>query len=139
VELFQVDNEGLLFISPTITDWATLDRYSVDTVIDLDVTVDDDVPTAPNHLLYVYFPITDDDLPNLVKLRAVATLGATLLKHGHCVLSHCGMGFNRSALVAGLILNQLGMSGSETVERLRSRRPGALFNDRFASYLQSLA
>jgi protein-tyrosine phosphatase len=138
VELFQVDNEGLLFISPTITDWGTLDRYSVDTVIDLDGRLDDDVPTAPDHLLYLYFPIEDDGLPNLVKLHAVASLGATLLKHGHCVLSHCGLGFNRSALVAGLILNQMGMSGREAVERLRGRRPGALFNDRFASYLQSL-
>lgn len=138
MELFQVDNEGLLFISPTITDWDTLDRYKVDTVIDLDGRLDDRVPTAPDHLLYVYFPITDDELPNLAKLHAVASLGATLLREGHCVLSHCGLGFNRSALVAGLILNQLGLSGGEAVERLRIRRPGALFNDRFASYLQSL-
>lgn len=138
MELFQVDNEGLLFISPTITDWMTLDRYKVDTIIDLDGRMDDGVPTAPDHLLYVYFPIPDDGLPNLDKLHAVASLGATLLKEGHCVLSHCGMGFNRSALVAGLILNQLGMPGCEAVERLRDRRPGALFNDRFASYLQSL-
>lgn len=138
MELFQVDNEGLLFISPTITDWVTLDRYKVDTVIDLDGRLDDGVPTAPDHLLYVYFPITDDELPNLAKLHAVASLGATLLREGHCVLSHCGLGFNRSALVAGLILNQLGMSGCEAVERLRDRRPGALFNERFASYLQSL-
>ena len=133
-----MDNEGLLFISPTITDWLTVDRYKVDIVIDLDGRLDDGVPTAPDHLLYVYFPIQDDDLPNLAKLHAVASLGATLLREGHCVLSHCGLGFNRSALVAGLILNQLGMSGCEAVERLRDRRPGALFNDRFASYLQSL-
>ncbi len=136
--MFQVDNEGLLFISPTITDWVVLNRYKVDVVIDLDGRMDDDVPTAPDHLLYVYFPIQDDGLPNLAKLHAVASLGATLLKEGHCVLSHCGLGFNRSALVAGLILNQLGMSGCEAVKRLRERRPGALCNDRFASYLQSL-
>jgi len=138
VELFQVDDEGLLFISPTITDWGIVDRYNVDTVIDLDGGLDDGIPTAPNHLLYLYFPILDNDLPNLAKLNAVATLGATLIRQDHCVLSHCGLGFNRSALVAGLILNQLGMSGCQAVERLRGRRPGALFNDRFASYLQSL-
>jgi protein-tyrosine phosphatase len=138
VELFQVDDEGLLFMSPTITDWGILDRYNVDTVIDLDGRLDDGVPTAPDHLLYVYFPILDTDLPNLVKLHAVAALGAALIRQDHCVLSHCGLGFNRSALVAGLILNQLGMSGCEAVERLRGRRPGALFNDCFASYLQSL-
>jgi protein-tyrosine phosphatase len=138
VELIQVDDAGLLFISPAITDWRIVHRHSVDTVIDLDGALDDGVPTAPNHLLYVYFPILDQDLPNLAKLHAVAGLGATLIRERHRVLSHCGLGFNRSALLAGLILNQLGMSGRQAVERLRGRRPGALFNDRFASYLQSL-
>jgi hypothetical protein len=44
----------------------------------------------------------------------------------------------RSALLAGLILNQLGMSGCQAVERLRVRRPGALLNECVASYLQSM-
>lgn len=138
MELFQVDDAGLLFISPTITDWGILARYNVDTVFDVDGDLDDGIPTAPNHLLYVYFPIFDNDLPNLAKLNAVAALGTTLVRENHCVLCHCGLGFNRSALLAGLILTQLGMSGRDAVERLRSRRPGALFNDSFASYLQSL-
>ena len=79
----------------------------------------------PLRMLYVYFPIFDQDLPNLAKLHAVATLGATLIRQDHCVLSHYGLGFNRSALLAGLILNQLGMSGCQAVGRLRVRRPGA--------------
>ncbi|HEY2431569.1 MAG TPA: hypothetical protein VGI12_02775, partial [Vicinamibacterales bacterium] len=66
-------------------------------------------------------------------------MGAHLIRSGHRVLSHCGMGFNRSALVAGRILHHLGgMSGPAVVERLRERRPGALFNDVFAEHLQSL-
>lgn len=48
------------------------------------------------------------------------------------------MGFNRSALMAGLILVELGMDGPSVVERLRERRPGALFNEVFAAYLASL-
>jgi protein-tyrosine phosphatase len=48
------------------------------------------------------------------------------------------MGFNRSALVAGIILHKLGMSGPDIVRRIRERRPGALFNDCFAAYLESL-
>jgi hypothetical protein len=48
------------------------------------------------------------------------------------------MGFNRSALIAGRILHQLGMAGPDVVSRLRERRPGALFNDNFAEYLSSL-
>jgi hypothetical protein len=49
------------------------------------------------------------------------------------------MGFNRSALVAGLILVRLGVSGPDAVCRLRSCRPGALFNEIFAAHLDSLA
>ena len=48
------------------------------------------------------------------------------------------MGFNRSALMAGLILTKLGYDGPAAVARLRERRPGALYNERFAEYLSSL-
>ena len=48
------------------------------------------------------------------------------------------MGFNRSGLVAGLILKSLGMPGDAAVLRIRERRPGALYNDRFAEYLLRL-
>jgi protein-tyrosine phosphatase len=48
------------------------------------------------------------------------------------------MGFNRSALVAGLILTELGFDGAAAVERLRARRPGALYNEQFAEYLASI-
>ena len=54
------------------------------------------------------------------------------------MLSHCGMGFNRSALVAGLILNRLGMPGPQVVRQLRERRAGALFNEHFARHLEAL-
>lgn len=138
MEIFQVDDAGHLFISPAIDDWQILAHHGVDTVIDLDGALDDDIPTLPDHWLYIYFPIFDEDLPNLDKLHAVAKLGASVVRAGHRVLSHCGMGFNRSALVAGLILHELGMPGDEVVERLRERRPGALFNDCFAAYLGSL-
>jgi protein-tyrosine phosphatase len=138
MELFQVDDAGHLFISPAISDWEVLKRNKVDTIIDLDGDIDDGVPTVPNECLYIYFPIFDEDLPNLHKLNAIGDLGARIVTSGHRVLSHCGMGFNRSALVAGLILHKLGMPGPHVVERLRERRPGALFNDCFAEYLQSL-
>ena len=137
IELYQVDDSGALFISPAVDDWTPLRERGIDTVIDLDGGLDGCIPTVPNHVLYVYFPIFDEDLPNLSKLNAVADLGASLIRSGHRVLSHCGMGFNRSALVAGLILLRLGVSGPEAVLRLRACRPGALFNQAFAAYLQS--
>jgi hypothetical protein len=138
MELFQIDDAGQLFISPAISDWQVIAAHQVDTIIDLEGGLDMGVPTVPNQYLYIYFPIFDEDLPNLAKLTAIASLGAKLVNDGHRVLSHCGMGYNRSALVAGLILHQLGMPGPEVVARLRERRPGALFNDTFAAYVDSL-
>ena len=139
MELFQVDDRGRLFISPAIDDWDVVARYDVDTVIDLEGGLDTCIPSIVNHCLYIYFPIDDDpdELPNMIKLRGIARLAAELIRQDHRVLSHCGMGYNRSAFVAGLIMIELGMPGTEAVARLRERRPGALFNDGFAAYLES--
>jgi protein-tyrosine phosphatase len=136
--IYQVDDEGHLFISPVIADWSIVSSHGIDTVIDLEGGLDECIPTMPNGCLYVYFPIFDDQLPDSHQLDAVVDLGAHLVRNGRRVLSHCTMGFNRSALVAGLILHRLGMPGHLVVERLRDRRPGALFNDVFAQHLLSL-
>lgn len=138
MDLFQVDDAGRLFISPCIDNWDSIAHHQIDVVIDLEGEIDQCIPNTPNACLYVYFPIYDEELPDPTRLDAVALMGAHLVKNGHRVLAHCGMGFNRSALVAGRILYCLGMSGPEIVERLRERRPGALFNDVFAEHLRSL-
>ncbi len=138
VNFYRVDDEGKLFISPAIREWAPVADLGIDTVIDLDAGLDECIPTTPEGCLYIYFPIYDEELPTMTRLDAVATLGAQLIRSGHRVLSHCGMGFNRSALIAGVILNKLGVPGKEIVTRIRERRPGALFNDVFANYLASL-
>jgi len=138
MQLFQVDDAERIYISPAIADWQPILDRGIDVVVDLEGGLDHGVPTVPNQILYIYFPIFDEELPQRAKLDAVADLGASLVRQEHRLLSHCGMGFNRSALLAGLILNRLGMSGRQAVERLRVRRPGALFNDVFASYLASL-
>jgi len=140
MELYQIDDEGRLFVSAAITAWSALEPHLVDVVIDLEGGLDLCIPTQTNQCLYVYFPFEDDDqtLPDLNKLRAVARLGASLVRGGHTVLSHCTSGFNRSALVAGLILTELGASGAEALARIRTRRPGALYNEAFANYLASI-
>jgi hypothetical protein len=138
VTFYRVDEEGKLFISPAIREWAPIADLGIDTVMDMDAGIDDCIPTTPEGCLYIYFPIYDEELPSMTRLDAVATLGAQLIRGGHGVLSHCGMGFNRSALVAGVILNKLGVPGTEIVTRIRDRRPGALFNEVFANYLATL-
>jgi hypothetical protein len=137
MELFQIDDDGRLFISAAIQRWDVIARYDVDVVIDLEGGLDLCIPTQSNHCLYVYFRFEDDDLelPSLTKLRAIAQLGASLMREGHTVLTHCSAGFNRSGLVAGLILTELGVPGAEALARIRKRRPGALFNEMFAEFL----
>ena len=138
MDIVKLDEDGLLYLSPDIDDWVPLEDLRISAVIDMDGDLDIGVPTVPNHMLYIYFPIFDEDLPDLEKLHAVARMGAGLIKSGHRLLSHCGMGFNRSALMAGLIMIYLGRTGPDVVELIRQRRPGALFNENFVSYLMSL-
>lgn len=137
MQLYPIDDDRRLFISGDLRDWSEVVPYEIDVVIDVDGGLDAWIPTHSNHCLYIYFPFDDDDqiLPSASKLRAIAQLAASLIQDGHRVLAHCGMGYNRSGLVAGLILKALGVPGAAAVTRIRERRPGALFNDRFADYL----
>lgn len=134
-EITQVDDDGRLFLSGSIESWQAVHDRGITVVIDLEGDVDHGVPTAADQFLYVYLPIHDGDLPNLERLHAVAALGAELLAKGHRVLSHCGMGLNRSALVAALVMMRGGMPAARAVAQLRERRPGALFNEVFANWL----
>ena len=138
-QFFPIDDEARLYISPAIREWPPIAALGIDTVIDMDAGLDECIPTTPEGCLYVYFPIYDENLPPLTRLHAVGALGAELIRNGHRVLSHCGLGFNRSALVAGMILHKLGTPAGDIVARIRSRRPGALFNEVFADYLNRLA
>jgi len=133
-----LDDAGCLYLSPKIEDWRYVEEHGITVVIDLEGEIDRDIPTMPNHVLYIYFPIYDEDLPDMPKLHGVARMSASLVQAGHKVLSHCGMGFNRSALLAGLTLVYMGMEGQAAFDLLRVRRPGALFNQIFADYLRSL-
>jgi protein-tyrosine phosphatase len=138
MDLIPLDERGQLFISPSIDDWQLIEDHGITAVIDLDGDLDLGIPCLPNHMLYVYFPVYDEGLPDLNKLHALARLGAHLVASGEKVLAHCGMGLNRSALVAGLVLTYLGTRGADAVALLREKRPGALFNENFAKYLEAM-
>jgi hypothetical protein len=64
-------------------------------------------------------------------------MGASIIKNGHRVLSQFGMGHNREALSAGLIMTYMGMTGNEAVDRICARLRGALSNYDFADSLQA--
>ena len=92
MDLIQLDERGQLFISPSIDDWQPIEDHGITAVIDLDGDVDLGIPCVPNHMLYIYFPVYDEGLPDLNKLHALARLGSQLVASGEKVLAHCGNG-----------------------------------------------
>ena len=93
MDLVPLDEHRQLFISPSIDDWKPIEDHGITAVIDLDGNLDLGIPNIPNHMLYVYFPIRDEDLPDLNKLHALAKFGARLVANGEKVLAHCGYRF----------------------------------------------
>jgi len=138
MEMVDVNPEATLLVSGDIEGWDAVLARRVDTVVDLDGYVDAGLPELPNRLLYLYYPILDEDLPDLPKLEAIARLIADLVSSGHVVLVHCRMGLNRSNLVVATALTYLGMTGAEALEHLRRLRPGALYNELFAAHVSAL-
>ena len=138
MELTPINEQQTLFVSGAIDDWEVIRARKIDTIVDMDGGIDPGVPEAPNGVLYVYFPIFDENLPCCDKLQAVGRLVAELIRTDHVALVHCRMGFNRSNLVIATALTYLGMSGVDALRHLQSIRPGALYNDTFASYIASL-
>ena len=138
MELVAVNTAGTFFVSGDIEGWDEVLARGVDTVVDLDGYIDAGLPEIPNRILYVYYPILDEDLPCLRKLEAVGRLVADLVESAHVVLVHCRMGLNRSNLVVATALTYLGMTGEEAVLHLRGLQAGALFNETFAGHVRTL-
>ena len=137
MQIVAIDDAQLVFVSSMINDWELIEEMEIQVIFDLEGGLDYGISTIPGSILYVYFPILDDPPPKLIKLEAVAALGAQLIRAGYRVLSHCTMGLNRSALLAGFILLYLGWDGEAAVRRLQERQPGALFNPQFYQLLLS--
>ncbi|HEY6548895.1 MAG TPA: hypothetical protein VI589_13360, partial [Vicinamibacteria bacterium] len=79
MDLVAINEESSLFVSGEIDDWAAVRESRIDTIVDMDGTVDSGLPQATNEILYVYFPIFDEDLPSLPKLEALGRMVADLV------------------------------------------------------------
>lgn len=109
----------------------------VDAVVLLECDLGVDV-TAPR---VRRLPLIDDgaDLQYLPELHKVAAEMAGVMVDGGDVVTLCRQGRNRSGLVSGLILYELGMGGPEAVRLIRSKRKRrSLSTPEFAAYLRSL-
>jgi protein-tyrosine phosphatase len=112
-------------------------HVNITAVVDLEGSVDPDVPQGAIGRVYLYWPIEDEPwLPDVGTLRSVAGFVSGLLDAGHQVLVHCRSGLNRASLVTGRTLVARGMDPREAVDLLRSRRdPTVLKNKTFLAWL----
>ncbi len=129
MEIFQIDEN--LYQSSMIDD---VERVKIfDVCIDLAGGID---LGASDFKIYLKWTIEDAGLPDLGILKLVASFGYDLAyKKKMNVLVHCEQGINRASLINGVILWMKGMKGQEIVDYIRSKRPGALFNQNFVNYL----
>lgn len=142
MEIFEI-LEGQLYQSgapENEAEWGSIRARGIDVVVDLFGTLDPGVPTEPNSILYIFWPIEDIDvMPALGILHTLVDTVVRLIQLGHKVLVHCHRGKSRSGLLNALVVMKiLGISGREAVEFIRQRRLGALGNAVFTAYLGSL-
>lgn len=71
------------------------------------------------------------------RIGATARKAAQILRAGNSkeVYVFCQYGMNRSGLVSGLVLRELGVDAEEAVVRIRTARPGALSNLTFLNLI----
>ncbi len=138
MDITPVDRERRLFVSSRIDDWSSIAAHGITVVVDLEADVDAGVPSGDGTLLYLYYPFEDESVPDPTMIQPLAAFLAQLYRGGHRVLVHCSMGLNRSPLIAGVVLHQLGWNGCDVVAHVRSCRPGALFNEHYSAYLEAL-
>ena len=121
-------------------DWQPILDRKIDVVVDLYGTLDPDVPTDPNSILYLFWPIEDAAvLPDIKVLDVLTDAVVHLIRLGHKVLVHCHRGKSRSGLFNAIVVMKMSnLDGSAAIELVRQRRPGALGNQTFVQYLQGL-
>jgi dual specificity protein phosphatase-like protein len=111
-----------------------IDPFDLGADVVVTLTGEPSTSGVPRGKLLIHWPIKDGPIPRLSVLRPLARLIASCIEDGASVFVHCAAGMNRSCLVAGLVLIEQGMSGSDAVERVRDRRKGSL-SDEYAAWL----
>ena len=80
------------------------------------------------------FPDIDGSPSREERIHALVARAVAAIRGGEApsaVYTVCQHGMNRSGLLAGLLLRELGMEGDQVVALIREKRPGALSNQAF--------
>lgn len=85
------------------------------------------------------FPDAELDEKYLPEIHSIADWVYGEWKQGKRVLTRCQAGWNRSGLVAALVLLQDGFNADEAISLIRERRsPNALCNQHFVNYIKEV-
>jgi putative hydrolase of the HAD superfamily len=96
----------------------------IDSVVDLRAEESDDPDLlARNNLRFFHLPMTDTDPLTQAQMRDGARWVASERAAGRRVLAHCQHGRGRSIMLAAAVLMNEGLSATEAVDHIRSRRP----------------
>lgn len=122
-------------------DWQPIHDRKIDVIVDLYGASDRTLPTEPNSILYVFWPIEDTAaLPDTKILDVLTDAVRQLIALGHKVLVYCHRGKSRSGLFnAIVVMKMLNLDGSAAIDVVRQGRPGALGNQTFVEYLRGLS
>ena len=141
MDLYEIIN-GKLYQSGALegVDWQPVHKAKIDIVVDLYGTLDPGVPTDPNSILYIFWPIEDHpELPDVRILDSLTDLAAREIVQGHKLLAHCHKGKSRSGMFNAIVaMKLLGIDGRRAIDLVRKGRPEALGNSSFVAYLESL-
>jgi len=94
------------------------------------------------NMSWFHLPIVDGSTPDEQFERQWESAGnelRSILRGGGDVLVHCRGGLGRAGTIATRLLVELGMEPVIAMERVRSRRPGAIENTAQENYVLSLS
>lgn len=103
--------------------------------LDAVVVLNRQTPPQQHGRITIHWPIDDGPMPSPEKTRAISRWIAELLDAGMKVAVQCAAGINRSCLITGRTLIELGHPAQEAIELVRQARPGALTNRAFVDWL----
>lgn len=98
-----------------------------------------DEPVLQRLEWHAHIPIPDGKIRNMPDVLRARDVALSMVRNGYFTLVHCVAGRNRSGLIGALVVRELfSMSGSEAMEYVRVKRPGAIDNIWFEDFLRSL-
>ncbi len=133
--------DGRLWQGGSPVDYAWARAAGIDVVVDVS---DPGPPPAEDDLggiSYRKCPLVDgDEMPEAAQLDELVEHVVGEVRAGRRVLVHCTYGRNRSGLLVALVVRQLfGISGTDAATIVRERRRRALNNKTFSAHLDGLA